>query len=85
MYFFEAPIINNPVSPAIPVADIQPVAPENPVEEMAPIVDDAPAPENPVAPQGKIDIFVNNFNPSALLSLFGATDGFLFLIPRFVT
>ena len=77
MYFFEAPLINNPVAPPIPVADIQPVAPENPVEEMAPIVDDAPAPENPVAPEGKIDIFVNNFNPSELPSLFDAVDRFL--------
>lgn len=70
MYFFEAPLINNPVAPAIPVADIQPVVPENPVEEMAPIVDDAPAPENPVAPEGKISIFVNNFNPLGLLRPF---------------
>jgi len=51
MYFFEAPLINNPVAPSIPVADIKPVVPENPVEEMAPIADDAPAPENPVLPQ----------------------------------
>ena len=61
MYFFEAPLINNPVAPSIPVADIKPVVPENPVEEMAPIADDAPAPENPVLPQGKITfLFINH-------------------------
>jgi len=50
MYFFEAPLINNPVAPLIPV-DVKPVVPENPVEEIAPIVDDAPAVENPDGPQ----------------------------------
>jgi len=50
MYFFEAPLINNPVAPLIP-ADIKPVVPENPVEEIETIVDDAPALENPVVPQ----------------------------------
>ncbi len=56
MYFFEAPLINNPVAPLIP-ADIKPVVPENPVEEIETIVDDAPALENPVVPQGKISTF----------------------------
>lgn len=50
MYFFEAPLINNPVAPSIP-ADIKPVVPGNPVEEIETIVDDAPAPENPVVPE----------------------------------